>query len=66
MQNPVKLISSHKSFEIEVLKARLQEQGIESYIMNKQDSAYVVIGEVELYVNEADLEKARAILNQDS
>lgn len=64
MNNPVKLFSSNQSFEIEVLKAKLEEYNIESYILNKQDSAYVVIGDVELYVEEVDLEKAKKIMNQ--
>jgi len=66
MENPVKLFSSNQSFEIELLKAKLEENGIAAYILNKQDSAYVVIGDVELYVEETALEKAKAILASDT
>ena len=64
MKNPVKLCSSNQSFEIEILKAKLEEKGIDSYILNKQDSAYVVIGEIELYVEESDLAKAKDIIGK--
>lgn len=63
MKNPVKLFTTNKRYEIDVLKAKLEEHKIESYIMNKQDSAYVVIGEIELYVEESDLAKAKELMN---
>lgn len=63
MKNPVKLFSSKQRFKIEVLKAKLEEHGIESYILNKQDSAYLILGEVELYIEEVDLNHAQKIIN---
>ena len=63
MKDPVKFFSSNQSFEIELIKAKLGENNIESYILNKQDSAYVVIGEVEIYVERDDIERAKVILN---
>lgn len=66
MKNPVKLFSSNQSFEIELLKAKLEEERIESYILNKQDSAYVIIGDLEIYVDQPDLEKARGILEKST
>jgi len=66
MKNPVKLFSSNQSFEVELLKATLEENGIAAYILNKQDSAYVVIGDLELYVEETELESAKAILSRQT
>jgi len=66
MKNPVKLFSTNQSFKVEVLKAKLEEHNIESYILNKQDSAYVVIGEVELYVDASTLEKAKELMEFES
>ena len=64
MKNPIRLYSSNQRFEIELLKAKLAEEQIECYLMDKQDSAYVVIGDVELYVDESDKAKAEYILTE--
>jgi hypothetical protein len=40
----------------------LVEQGIEAHIVNKKDSMYPTLGQVELYVNEDDSERAIEIL----
>ena len=45
-----KLMSTTQLYEAKVLEARLKEADIECYIMNKQDSAYVMIGEIQIYV----------------
>ena len=47
----VKIYSSSNMQHIELLKALLDENEIESVIINKQDSSYPVFGEMELYVN---------------
>lgn len=62
MKNPVKFFTSIRSYEVEILKAKLEAENIETYIMNKQDSAYVVIGEIELYIEESDIERAQEII----
>lgn len=51
--------------EIKVMTARhiLEEAGIESFVLNKKDSAHAgIFGHIELYVKEANQEKARKIL----
>ena len=62
MENPILLYTSHQRFEVEVFKAKLEEHGIGAFIIDKQDSAYVVIGEAELHVEAEHLERAREIL----
>ncbi len=64
MENPIKIYTSNQSFEIELMKSKLEENKIESYILNKQDSAYVVIGDLELYVDNKDVERANVILKE--
>ena len=64
MKDPVRLYTSNQSFEIELIQAKLKENNIESYILNKQDSAYVVIGDVEIYVERENLEKAQVVLKE--
>jgi len=59
----IKLTSTTQLYEAKVLEARLKEADIECYIMNKQDSAYVMIGEVQIYVQEKDVAAATALLN---
>jgi len=58
-----KLLSTTQLYEAKVIEARLKEADIESYIMNKQDSAYVMIGEIQIYVQEKDVAAATSLLN---
>ena len=51
--------------EIQMLTARnlLKAAGIESFVINKKDSAYAgIIGDIELYVYEEDKNMAQSIL----
>jgi putative signal transducing protein len=64
MENPVRLFSSNQILEVEFLKTKLEEQNIGSHMINKQDSAYVMIGEVELYVDASNLERAQEIMKE--
>jgi hypothetical protein len=41
-------------YQAELLKAALAEEGIESFIINRRDSAYRFIGEIEVYVKKGD------------
>jgi hypothetical protein len=56
--------TSNKMYEIEILKGLLLENNIESFVMNKQDSLYL-IGEVELHVPIDDMLKAKIILSEN-
>jgi len=47
-----------------MLKALLEEEEITSVVINKKDSAYVLIGEVELYVKPEDVIRAKMIAEQ--
>ena len=47
-----------------IAKELLQENEIESVVMNHKDSAYAFMGEVELYVKEEDVKQAALILEQ--
>ena len=64
MENPVRLFSSNQILEVEFLMTKLEEQNIGSHMINKQDSAYVMIGEVELYVDASNLERAQTIMKE--
>lgn len=47
----VKIYSSELLYKVEIAKSVLEENGILSVILNKQDSAYGMFGMIELYVN---------------
>lgn len=48
---------------ISIYRNYLVEQGIEAHIVNKKDSMYPTIGQIELYVSSDDSEKAIEILD---
>ncbi len=58
------IFSSSKLYQVEIMKALLEDENIPCVIVNKQDSAYIVIGEIELYVKREDVLKAKQIINQ--
>jgi len=59
------IYSSNQLYEIEMAKSILLENNIESFIVNKQDSLYL-IGEIELYVRMDDIMKAKLIISEIS
>lgn len=58
------IYTSDKQYEIEILQGLLSENNIESYIINKQDSLYL-IGNIELYVPANDVIKSKLILSEN-
>ena len=62
--NWIKIYSSSQQYLVEIAKGVLQENGIESVILNKKDSAYNMWGEVELYANPQTAQEAMSIIKQ--
>ena len=58
----VTLITSNKSYQLNIIEGRLSENGIQSVIINKIDSSYLNFGEAELNVKKSDFERAKEIL----
>ncbi len=58
------VFSSPKRYQVEIMKALLEEENIPGVIVNKQDSSYIFIGEVELYVKSDDILRAKLIINR--
>lgn len=58
----IKVFTTQELFKAKILEAKLKENDIECYIMNKQDSAYVMIGRIEIYTKEADVEQAKELI----
>jgi hypothetical protein len=58
------IYSSNFQHKVEIVKAVLEDAGIESVVVNKKDSAYL-FGEMELYVHRDNLLRARQIINRE-
>lgn len=59
MEKDWKLIyTTNKPYQAELIKQKLENDGIESVVINKHDSTYNTFGEAEIYVNENNKEKA--------
>jgi hypothetical protein len=61
--NWVKVFSSSKSYLVEITKSVLEEEGIESVIINQIDSAYL-FGESDLFVKNEDALTALQIISK--
>jgi hypothetical protein len=57
-----KIMESEMGLEIEVASAALSDNDIPNVVIDKKDSAYVVIGRKELYVPREWVVKAKSIL----
>lgn len=56
--------SSTLLYEIELYKQILHLEGIESVVLNQQDSAYVSIGDIKLLVKNTDAIRAKNIISK--
>ena len=63
MDDKVVLKSYENKYEANIDHRRLAENKIESWIIDKKDSAYVMIGDIELYVDAENFEKAKEIID---
>jgi len=59
----INVFASSKIYEIELLRCLLLDNDIESFVLNKQDSVYL-IGDIELMVYRDDFLKAKHIINK--
>lgn len=62
----IKIYTTTAPNKAEIIKGMLEENGIHSVIINKQDSSYLIFGEAELYVNREDSVKAINLINQEN
>lgn len=64
-ENWRRIYSNAYEHEVEIVKAVLEDAGIQSVVMNKKDRAYL-FGEIELYVQADDVLKAKKIIEKES
>jgi len=58
----VKIYSSPKPFEAEIVAGNLKSQGLEAVVVNKKSTPYNMFGEAEVNVRETDAERALEII----
>lgn len=59
-----KVFSTNTPYQAEIMKALLEKENITSVIINKQDSSYLVFGEIEVYVKCEDMLRAKQIADK--
>ena len=62
----VKVYSSTEFHKVEIVKAVLEDSGIPSFEINKKDSSYISIGEIEVYVNIENEVLSKIIINTNN
>lgn len=63
-RNWVTVYRTEDRMRAELLKGYLESKGIDVIVLNKQDSAYLAFGEIELYVKRDDLVTAKYHVDQ--
>lgn len=59
----VKIYASSEIHKAEIVKSVLEDNNIASFEINKKDSSYISVGEMELYVKPEDEALATIIIN---
>ena len=60
-ENMKEVFSADKMYKIKIIQELLEENNIESYVLNQKGSAFL-IGDIHLYVDEKDERKALNII----
>jgi type III secretory pathway lipoprotein EscJ len=61
-KNWVRIYKSTNFYQSEIVKQMLLQNEIEAVLMNKQDSSYLNFGNIEVYVHQADFDRAIELL----
>jgi len=62
-ENLKEVFSANKMYKIKIIQEVLEENNIKSMVLDQKGSAFLV-GDIHLYVNEADEEKAKGIIEK--
>lgn len=62
--NWVNVYSTNLEYKAEIMKALIEEEGIQVILINKKDSAYL-FGDIELYVHNDHVIKANRIITRE-
>lgn len=58
----VLIYTTNQEYQAEILKQHFADNGMEVFVINKKDSFYVVLGDIEFYVLKENEEAARLII----
>lgn len=61
-ENWVKIFTTDLLYKAEIARGVLEEHEIKAVVLNKQDSAYVSIGQFELYVYQQEVLRASNLI----
>lgn len=61
----VKIYSAEQAYKCNILKALLDEYQIEYHELNRKDSSYIMLGEMEIYVPVGDEIFVRLLITQN-
>ena len=56
--------TTNMEFQAEIFKEVLRDNGIEAQIINKMDSSYLSFGEIEVYVPDEHILKAKLLVKE--
>ena len=56
--------TTNKEFQAEIFKKVLIDHGIQAQIINKMDSSYLAFGEIEVYVPDTHILKAKILVKE--
>ena len=59
----IQVYSANELYKVDLVKGMLQENGIGSEILDRQDSAFLT-GDVELFVHTSDFEAAKKLIEE--
>jgi len=60
----VLVYTSSQLHKVELLKQILHTKGVESVVLNQQDSAYISIGDIKLLVRNTEVIRAKKIIEE--
>ncbi len=60
----VNIFTTKQAYLSEMIKDVLADNNIQAVIMNKQDSAYITIGDIEVYVKAENVIKAKFLITK--
>lgn len=61
-KNWVSIFSTEKAYLADIARLVLDENNISSIVLNRKDSSYQMLGEIELYVNRDEALRAKNLL----
>lgn len=64
MEELTKVYASSDPIKADLVQSYLSKNGVESRLLDRKDSAYVMLGEVAVFVAAKDVEKARKLIEK--